>query len=77
MWIRTSKHKALSLDSGRLDSIQVRPIMHSDSFGIFLKGREENIINCGDLEQAEAIMNRLCDSLKEGQAFLDLSEELD
>jgi len=51
--------------------------MHSDSFGIFLKGREENIINCGDLEQAEAIMNRLCDSLKEGQAFLDLSEELD
>ena len=75
MWIQTDKHKLLSASSSRLDSLQIRPITHSDCFGLFFKGKEESTVNLGeDLEKAEGILRAIADAMKAGEGYLDLSQ---
>ena len=77
MWLRTSDHKLLSVNSARLESIQLRPIMHSDSFGLFVKGREELVVNLGnDLDKATQTLDKVCIALANELPLLDLREDL-
>jgi len=77
MWIKTDKHKILSASSSRLDSLQIRPIMHSDCFGLFFKGKEEMMVNLGDdLEKAERVLEIIGSAMEAGASYLDLSSNL-
>lgn len=77
MWIRTSRHRLLSADPVQLESLQLKPITHSDSFGLFLRGRDEQLVVLGDdLEAAEAIFDEICQALAAAQPYLDLSARL-
>lgn len=77
MWIRTGPHRLISADAARLDSIQLRPITHSESFALFFKGKEELMVNVGEnLDAAERLLARVADALARGEKFLDLSGEL-
>lgn len=76
MWIQSSPTHIFSCDASRVESITVRPIMHSESFGLFFKGREEIILEGGDLEETRALLAEVARALEEGRHFLDLSERL-
>jgi|JI8StandDraft_1071087.scaffolds.fasta_scaffold1119872_1 hypothetical protein len=76
MWIQSSPTHIFSCDASRVESITVRPIMHSDSFGLFFKGREEIILEGGDLDQTRELLALVGSALAEGRHFLDLSERL-
>lgn len=73
MWIKCGPHRLISAHAARLDSIQLRPITHSDSFALFFKGHEEQMVNVGeDLDRAEALLAHVAQALGEGRGFLDL-----
>lgn len=76
MWIQSSPTHIFSCDPARVESITVRPIMHSDTFGLFFKGREEIILEGGDLDQTRELLALVGSALSEGRHFLDLSERL-
>ena len=77
MWIQAGRHRLISAHAARLDSIQLRPITHSDCFGLYLKGKEEQMVNLGDdLDKAEAVLAKVAAALAEGKGFLDLSGDL-
>ena len=76
MWIQTSPTHVFSCDPGRIESITVRPIMHSENFGLFFKGKDEMPLDCGDLEQAREILAEICEALRSGAGYLDLSARL-
>lgn len=78
MWMRVSRHRILSLDPTRADSIQLKPITHSESFGLFVKGHEEQMVILGeDLDRAEAIFAAVYAALAEGQTSFDLLPLID
>ena len=73
MWIKCGPHRLISAHAARLDSIQLRPITHSESFALYFKGHEEQMVNVGeDLDRAEALLAKLAQALCEGKSFLDL-----
>lgn len=77
MWIRASRHRLLSADPAQLESLQLKPITHSDTFGLFLKGREEHLVVLGDdLEAAEAVFDAVCQGLAAGTPLLDLTDRI-
>ncbi len=77
MWIQAGRHRLISAHPARLDSIQLRPITHSECFGLFFKGKEEQMVNLGeDLDQAEAILAKVAAALGQGLGYLDLSADL-
>jgi hypothetical protein len=77
MWIQAGRHRLISAHPARLDTIQLRPITHSDCFGLFFKGKEEQMVNLGeDLDKAEAILAKVAAALGQGQGYLDLSPDL-
>ena len=76
MWIQSSPTHLFSCDSSRVESITVRPIMHSDTFGLFFKGREEIIIEGGDLDQTRNLLAVVAKALADGMPYLDLRERL-
>jgi hypothetical protein len=74
MWIRAGRHRLLSVDPARLDSVELKSITHSESFGLVLRGREEQLVMLGeDLEAATAVFEEVCIALAAGRAYLDLS----
>jgi hypothetical protein len=77
MWIQTDKHKIISASSSRLDSLQIRPIMHSECFGLFFRGKEEMMVNLGeDLEKAEGILSKIASAMADDSNFFDISAEI-
>jgi hypothetical protein len=76
MWIQSSPTHIFSCDASLVESITVRPIMHSDTFGLFFKGREEIILEGGDLDETRALLALVASALSEGRHFLDLSDRL-
>jgi hypothetical protein len=75
MWIKCGPHRLISAHAARLDSIQLRPITHSESFALYFKGHEEQMVNVGeDLDRAEALLAKLAQALSEGKGFLDLDK---
>jgi|GEM_PF-2275743 len=77
MWIKCGPHRLISAHPARLDAITLRPITHSDSFALYFKGQEEQMVNVGeDLDRAEALLARVAEALGEEKGFLDLSAEL-
>ena len=44
MWLRVSRHRLVAIDSTRSDSVQLKPITHSDAFGLYIRGHEEQIV---------------------------------
>ncbi len=76
MWIQTSPTHVFSCDASRIESISVRPIMHSENFGLFFKGKDEMPLDCGDMEGAREILAIVCQALKKGEGYLDLSDKL-
>jgi hypothetical protein len=78
MWLRVSRHRLVAIDSTRADSVQLKPITHSDAFGLYIRGHEEQIVLLGeDLDKAEAVFARIYDGLAAGEACLNLEELLD
>jgi len=77
MWIKAGPHRLISAHPARLDSIQLRPITHSESFALHFKGNGEQMVNVGeDLGRAEAVLAKVAAALGRGEGFLDLSGDV-
>jgi hypothetical protein len=77
MWIQTSNQKLINAHPTRVDTIQLRTIMHSESFGIFFNGNTEQFISCGeDLDFTEGILQEISDALATDIQVLDLRKKL-